>query len=125
MLSFIDISGDFRASTIEEKFIVAASVNVRQRTITKQTRLMHKLKRDILNNETLEIKSTSFINKDTLNDPGKNKHNFIQQVFEQCIDEYHKKLREYYSIIQKRSPNFPGLFGLYEAPPNFLSNYYT
>ena len=252
MLSFIDISGDLRSGTIQEKYIAASSVSVRQRKIGDLTRTMHNLKKNILNNETLEIKSTSFINRDTLNDPTKNKHIFIQQVFEQCIDAsdcyyssivirnedvpknfpkerlskhyiyllqriekiavnnhcsnvlvildndnrrvdkwiayafnnflyrtqngrdlgrilevpifadsemtvgiqladivagvlkryytaeglnvsipsskeslFHQKLREYHDIILERTPNLHGLFGLYEAPPNFLSTFYT
>ena len=35
----------------------------------------------------MEIKSTDFKNKNTLNDPDKNKHKFVQEVFEKCIDD--------------------------------------
>jgi len=86
MLSFIDISGDFFSNTDQQRYITAGAVTIRKRMIAEITRTMHNLKRDILDNETLEIKSTSFLNRDTLNDPNKNKHRFIQSVFEQCID---------------------------------------
>ncbi|WP_298199094.1 hypothetical protein [Desulfosporosinus sp.] len=86
MLSFIDISGHFFSNTDQEKYIVAGAVTIRKRMIAEITRTMHNLKRDILGNETLEIKSTSFLNRDTLNEPSKNKYKFIQNVFEQCIN---------------------------------------
>lgn len=86
MLSFIDISGNFHSTPDQDPYIVAAAVTVRQRQIGFLTREMHNLKRDILGNETLEIKSTNFLNKDTLADPSKNKHRFIDAVFYNCID---------------------------------------
>lgn len=88
MLSFIDISGDFNARPEKDPYIVAAAITVRQRSIGHLTREIHNLKRDILNNETLEIKSTSFLNRDTLNHPRKSKYNFIESIFNRCIDYY-------------------------------------
>lgn len=115
MLSFIDISGDFKSTTTKEQFIVAAAVSIRQRSIGDLTRCMHNLKRDILNNETLEIKSTSFTNKDTLSDPTKNKFSFIEQVFNQCID--HPDC--YYSAVVIQNENVTKQF-----PRERLSKHY-
>ncbi|GBF34387.1 hypothetical protein DCCM_3500 [Desulfocucumis palustris] len=251
MLSFVDISGDFGSKPEKEKYIVASAVIIRKRSIGDITRLIHNFKRDILNNVFYEAKANSFINKDTLNNPEKNKYNYIQHVFDYCIDRYdcfyssvviknedikpifsgdrlskhyiylmqriqkvvqrercesvvviidndnrridkgiahafnsylyrtidgqsldrilqapifgdsemtvgiqladfvagtlkkyyttglnvilpdvdeglyQKKLREFYGIIYSRTPNFPGLPGIYEAPPDFLSKYYV
>jgi len=45
-----------------------------------------RLKRDILANEELEIKSTDLVNKSTLSHPNLSKFIFLQQVVEQCVD---------------------------------------
>ena len=115
MLSFIDISGDFHSDPMKEPYIVAASVTVRQRHIGFLTREIHNLKRDILNNETLEIKSTSFLNRDTLNDSTKNKHHFINEVFYRCMDHHDC----YYSAVIIRNEAIKKVF-----PRDRLSKHY-
>jgi len=47
---------------------------------------MHRLKRDVLGNENIEIKSTDLVNKSTLNHPELNKNIFLQQLVDTCID---------------------------------------
>lgn len=88
ILSFIDISGDFKSKPDKEKYIVASAVTIRKRSIGDITRKIHNYKRDILGNEYYEAKSNSYINKDTLNDPTKNKYKYIENVFYNCIDSH-------------------------------------
>ena len=101
MLSFIDISGDFHAAPKTEPYIVAAAVTIRQRSIGELTRQIHNFKRDVLNNETIEIKSTSFLNKDTLNHPNMRKFAFIDSIFNRCIDHHDCY---YAAVIIKNEP---------------------
>ncbi|RYD02586.1 hypothetical protein N752_24980 [Desulforamulus aquiferis] len=44
---------------------------------------------------------------------------------EQNESLFHQKLREFHNIINKRTPNFPGYLGSYEASSDFLSRYYV
>lgn len=86
MFSFIDISGDI--SSQDENYIVVAGVSVHRQEILSLANTFHSLKRDLLNNEALEIKATDFINKNTLTNKNLNKSKFIDKVLSDIIPVY-------------------------------------
>ncbi|WP_412674863.1 hypothetical protein [Aneurinibacillus thermoaerophilus] len=108
------MSGDLNSKDNRE-YIVAGAVSVKRNRIGDVTRAIHNLKKNILNNETLEIKSTKFINKDTLNDPTKNKHIFIQSVFDQVLNTHDCK----YCAVIIKNENVQKVF-----PKERLSKHY-
>ncbi len=102
MLAFIDVSGDPYGLPEKSFWIAAHVVCIRKRAIYDITASFHRLKRDILNNELIEIKSTDLVNKSTLNHPNLDKHRFLQSVVEQCIGHYDCK---HAAVVFKNSGN--------------------
>ena len=86
MLAFIDVSGDPYSRPEKAPWIAIHSLCVKKRAIDHINNTFYRLKRDILNNEYIESKSTDLVNQSTLNNPELNKHTFLQRVVEECID---------------------------------------
>lgn len=86
LLAFIDVSGDPYAKPKNSPWIAVYILCIRKRSIYDITAMLHRLKKNILANEYIEMKSTELINQSTLNHPDLNKAKFLQAVMEQCID---------------------------------------
>ena len=86
MLAFIDVSGDPYGKPEISPWIAIHTICIRKRSIYDITATLHRHKRDILDNEDLELKSTDFINKSTLHHPHLEKTKFLQTIMDQCID---------------------------------------
>ncbi len=86
MLAFVDVSGDPYGAPEKSPWIAAHTVCIRKRSVYNITAALHRLKRDILVNEYLEIKSTDLVNKSTLNNLHLEKTKFLQSTVEQCLD---------------------------------------
>gem|GEM_PF-6649202 len=86
MLAFVDISGDPYSKPEKSPWIATHIVCIRKRSIYDITAALHRYKRDILVNEYIEMKSTDFVNKSTLDHPFLDKAKFLQTIVEQCID---------------------------------------
>ncbi|MEI6287693.1 MAG: DUF3800 domain-containing protein [Bacillota bacterium] len=92
MLAFVDTSGDFLSRPNKCRHIVVAATVMKASSIARITRIYHSMRRDLLANVMLEIKATEFVNKDTLNNPERNKNRFITELFNKCLgrrDMYH------------------------------------
>lgn len=86
MLAFIDVSGDPFSDPDKAPWICIHCVCIRERSLDDINRTVFGLKRDILGNELIEIKSTDLINKSTLSHPDLNKFRFLDEVMTRCID---------------------------------------
>ncbi|MCL2153877.1 MAG: DUF3800 domain-containing protein [Oscillospiraceae bacterium] len=86
MLAFIDISGDPYSMPEKSPWIATHIICIRKRSIYDITAALFRNKRDILANEYMEMKSTDFVNKSTLDHPFLDKAKFLQIIMEQCID---------------------------------------
>ena len=86
MLAFIDISGDPYAKPKASPWIAIHTICIKKRSVYDITATLYRHKRDVLANEYIEIKSTDFINKSTLNHPHLEKTKFIENIISQCID---------------------------------------
>ncbi len=86
MIAFIDVSGDPYSQSTESEFICISVVCIRKRSIYDVTAALHGLKRDILVNEYMEMKSTQLVNRSTLEHPDLNKAKFLEKLVRQCID---------------------------------------
>ena len=61
-------------------------IGIRKRSIYDITAAFYKLKKEILQNEYIEIKSTDLINKSTLAHPELNKAQFLDRLIYECMD---------------------------------------
>lgn len=86
MLAFIDVSGDPFTAPDKAPWICIHCVCIRERSLDDINRTVFKLKRDILGNELIEIKSTDLINRSTLSHPDLNKFRFLDGLVECCVD---------------------------------------
>lgn len=86
MITFIDVSGDPYSLPSKSPWIVAHAVCIRKRALHYINNTVFRLKRDILNNENIEIKATDLINNSTLSNQGLNKFQFVQKFVFECID---------------------------------------
>ncbi len=86
MIAFIDVSGDPYTTPEKSPWIVAHTICIRKRSIYDINATIHKLKRDILLNEFIEIKSTDLVNRSTLNHPHLEKYKFLDSVVYNCLD---------------------------------------
>ncbi len=86
MLAFIDVSGDPYAKPEDSLWTAIHIVCIRKSAINDITVAMHRFKRDILNDEYKERKSTELINPSTLNHPDLQKAKYLQRIVEVCID---------------------------------------
>lgn len=86
MLAFIDVSGDPYSAPKKSPWIAISTVCIRKRSVYDITATLHGLKKYILTNEYIELKSTDLVNKSTLNNPGLDKAKYLQAVVERCLD---------------------------------------
>ena len=86
MLAFIDVSGDPFSLPQNSPWIATHTLCIKKRSIYDITATMHRLKRDLLDNEYLEIKSTDLVNKSTLNHPELAKARYLQSVVDLCLN---------------------------------------
>ncbi len=86
MIAFIDVSGDPYALPEKSPWIVLNVVCIQKDYIYEITNKFHSLKRDILNNEAIEIKATDIVNKHTLSHPFLEKYRFLERVVYECMD---------------------------------------
>lgn len=86
MIAFIDVSGDPYALPEKSPWIVLNIVCIQKDYIYEITNKFHSLKRDILANEAIEIKSTDLVNKHTLSHPVLEKYRFLDRVVYECLD---------------------------------------
>lgn len=86
MVAFIDVSGNPYDNQNNSAWVAAHAICIRKRAIYELTATLHRLKRDILNNEFIELKSTDLVNKSTLNHPHLDKYRFLQSVIDHCIN---------------------------------------
>lgn len=100
MLAFIDVSGDPYSSPAKSPWIAINTICIRKRSIYDITATLHTLKKDVLANEYIEMKSTDLINRSTLNHPSLDKAKFLQAVVEKCLDHADCK---HASIVFKNS----------------------
>ncbi len=85
MLSFIDVSGDPFSSPEKSSWIVAAAVCLKKDCLDTVNQTMHRLKRDILGNERIELKATDLVNPSTLNNPKLNKAEYLERLILECV----------------------------------------
>lgn len=88
MLAFIDVSGDPYSAPQHSPWIVAHAFCVQKRYIYDITANLHRLKKDILGKEFIEMKSTALINPSTLNHSDLDKTMFLQKVVDNCMDQF-------------------------------------
>ena len=86
MLAFIDVSGDPYSLPDKSSWIALNIVGIRKRAIYDITAAFYKFKKDILQNEYIEIKSTDLINKSTLTHTELRKYEFLERVMYDCMD---------------------------------------
>lgn len=86
MLAFIDVSGDPFSAPDKAPWICIHCVCIRERSLDDINRIVFGLKRDILGDEQIEIKSTDLINRSTLSHPNLNKFRFLDELVARCID---------------------------------------
>lgn len=86
MLAFIDVSGDPYGPPDKSPWIAINTICIRKRSIYDITATLYGLKKDILANEYIEMKSTDLINKSTLNHSHLDKAKFLQAVVERCLN---------------------------------------
>lgn len=86
MIAFVDVSGDPYSHPDRSPWIAINAVCIRKRSIYDITNIIYKAKKEILNNEYLEIKSTDLINVSTLCHEELNKYRFIDTIVHQCLD---------------------------------------
>ena len=85
MIAFIDVSGNPYGKENKSPWIAAHVMCIRKRAIYDLTATLHRLKRDILGNESIELKSTNLVNKSTLTHTHLDKYKFLQNVMDHCI----------------------------------------
>jgi len=98
VFSFIDISGDVRSKD-NNYYVVAAAATINNEHISSLINKIHSLKRDCLDNETLEIKSTEFVNKNTLENSNLRKHAFIERFIKEILIEF-----KFSAVIMRNTP---------------------
>ncbi len=86
MLSFIDVSGDPYARPDKSPWIAVSAINLRKSCLDEVNQTMHRLKRDVLGNERIELKATDLVNPSTLNNPELCKAKYLDKLFLDCID---------------------------------------
>jgi hypothetical protein len=86
LIAFIDVSGNPYGKQDKSPWIAAHAMCIRKRAIYDVTATLHRLKRDILVNELIELKSTDLVNKSTLNHPNLEKSKYLQNVVDHCIN---------------------------------------
>lgn len=86
MMAFIDVSGDAYGKAGASPWIALNVIGIRKRSIYDITAAFYKLKKEILQNEYIEIKSTDLINKSTLAHPELNKAQFLDRLIYECMD---------------------------------------
>lgn len=103
MVAFIDVSGNPYNNQSSSVWVVAHAICIRKRAIYDITASLYKFKRDILNNEYIELKSTDLVNKSTLNHPHLDKYKFLQNVMDNCIN--HDDCKHAAVVFQSNSQN--------------------
>jgi len=91
MIGFIDVSGTPYNANNKTAWVSANAICIRKRAIYEITATMHRLKRDILNSEFIELKATDLVNKSTLSHPNLDKFQYLQGVVDFCLS--HKDCR--------------------------------
>ena len=86
MLAFIDVSGDPYSKGKNSPWIVTGVLCVRKTAVSHMTMALYKLKKEILGNSYIEIKSTDLINNSTLSHPELNKCIFIDNIMHTVLD---------------------------------------
>lgn len=85
ILAFIDVSGDPFSAPDKAPWICIHCICIRERSLDDINRTVFALKRDILGNELIEIKSTDLLNRSTLSHPALNKYKFLEEIVFRCI----------------------------------------
>ena len=103
MIAFVDVSGNPYGSQSKSPWVAAHAICIRKRVIYDLTATLQRLKRDILENEFIELKSTDLVNKSTLTHPNLDKHKYLQNVVDHCIN--HDDCRHASVIFQNNGQN--------------------
>lgn len=85
MLAFIDVSGDPFSAPDKAPWICIHCICIRERSLDDINCTVFGLKRDILGNELIEMKSTDLLNRSTLSHPELNKYSFLEEIVFRCI----------------------------------------
>lgn len=85
MLTFIDVSGDPYSAPNKSPWISAAAICLRKRCLDNINQSVYRLKRDILGNDTIELKATDLVNQSTLMNP-QLKARYLDRLFIECIN---------------------------------------
>ncbi len=85
MIAFIDVSGNPYEQPDKSPWTAISTICIRKRSIYEITATLHRLKKDILLNEYIEMKSTDLVNSSTLNNPLR-KTTFLNETISRCVD---------------------------------------